>query len=121
MGAGTNATPADITFNPKHLRFIELDAAQIPRVLKDVTLAAINTTYASAIGLSPDKNALVHETAQSPYANLIVVRDVDAHVKKLLEFKKAYQSPEVRAEAKKLFGGAAIPAWRTALSLRGAK
>lgn len=111
-GVGVNATPVDIVSNPKHLQFIELDAAELPRSLDDVTLAAINTTYAVAAGLSPMKDALIHETTDSPFVNLIVVKKADQHKKQLIELVKSFQSPEVIAEAKKLFGDAAIPGWK---------
>lgn len=38
------ATIADIVENPKKLRFVELDAAQLPRSLQDVDLVSINIT-----------------------------------------------------------------------------
>ncbi|PHQ78281.1 MAG: hypothetical protein COB66_09205 [Coxiella sp. (in: Bacteria)] len=110
--AGVNATPDDIISNPKHLKFIELDAAQLPRVLPDATLVAINTTYAKPAGLSPIKDALIHEDADSPYVNLIVVAKANAKDKKLLELVKAYQSKPVIEKAKQLFGDAAIPGWK---------
>ena len=110
--AGVNATPEDITSNPKKLQFIELDAAQLPRVLQDATLVAINTTYAKPAGLSPLKDALIHENANSPYVNLIVVSKSHANEKKLRELVEAYQSKPVLEKAKELFGDAAIPGWR---------
>ncbi len=70
--AGATATIADISRNPKKLRFKEIDAAQLPRTLPDVDLAAINTNYAMIAGLIPSRDALFMK-AQSPYANLIVV------------------------------------------------
>lgn len=110
--AGVNATPLDIISNPKHLSFIELDAAQLPRVLQDATLVAINTNYAKPAGLSPMKDALIHETADSPYVNLIVVRKDDIHNKKLLDLVKAFQSESVLQKAKQLFGDGAVPGWK---------
>lgn len=52
----------------------ELDAAQLPRVLDDVDAAVINTTFAIPAGLSPTRDALYREGKDSPYANLIVIR-----------------------------------------------
>ena len=45
------STIADITDNPKKLRFIELDAAQLPRSLQDVDVVSINNNYAVQAGL----------------------------------------------------------------------
>lgn len=106
-----NATILSIRANPKHFHFIALGAAQLPRVLQSVALAAINTNYAVPAGLSPRKNALFLEAKNSPYANIIVVRAKDRHMKKLRELVKAYHSKPVLKEAHKLFGYSAIKAW----------
>ena len=108
--AGVNATPMDIVANPKLLQFIAIQAAQLPRALKDVTLAAITNTYAVSAGLSL-KNAIFSEGAHSPYANLWVVRRADKNNKQLQQIVRAFQSPEVKQEARKLFGQGAIAAW----------
>ncbi|MBS0350554.1 MAG: MetQ/NlpA family ABC transporter substrate-binding protein, partial [Proteobacteria bacterium] len=71
-GVTINATKFDIVANPKHLQIIELDAPQLPRSLSDVDLAIINTNYAVGAGLSPIKDAIFHEDANSPYVNIIV-------------------------------------------------
>ncbi len=105
------ATILDIATNPKHLKIIELDAAQLPRSLNDVDLAVINTNYASVIGLSPLKDAIFHEQADSPYANIIVVRAKDANDPRFQHLIEALHSEEVKQEAKKLFGDNAIPAF----------
>ncbi|HBJ68395.1 MAG TPA: methionine ABC transporter substrate-binding protein, partial [Alcaligenes faecalis] len=54
--------------NPKKLKFKELEAATLPRVLADVDIALINTNYALEAGLNPTKDALAIEGADSPYA-----------------------------------------------------
>ena len=56
-GAGTNgnnATPLDVAENPKKMKLIELDAAQLPRSLSDVDAAAINTNYRARRWLAAD-------------------------------------------------------------------
>ncbi|MCX7125717.1 MAG: MetQ/NlpA family ABC transporter substrate-binding protein [Gammaproteobacteria bacterium] len=70
--ATINATIQDVESNPKQLKLVSLDAAQLPRVLEDVAVAAINTNYAIPAGLSPS-HALFSEQSDSPYMNLIVV------------------------------------------------
>lgn len=52
------ATARDIVENPKNLKFRELEAATLPRVLPDVDLALINTNYALEAGLNPSEDAL---------------------------------------------------------------
>lgn len=105
------ATPLDVIANPKNIQLKELDAAQLPRVLPDVTLAAIPSNYAVLAELHPTKDAIVIENQDSIYANLIVVRANDVNNLKLKQLVKAYQSPEVLQAAKELFNGDAIPAW----------
>lgn len=101
----------DIASNPKNLRLKELDAAQLPRILPDVDAAVINTTFAIPAGLSPSNDALFLEGKNSPYANLIVIKENSEKKPQLEQFVKAFNSKEVKDKAKKLFGDAAIPAW----------
>jgi D-methionine transport system substrate-binding protein len=103
--------PSDISKNPLNLNFLELDAAQLPRVLEDVDFAIINTTFASAAGLYPRKDALFLEGSDSQYVNIIAVRAEDQSapwVKKLLT---ALQNDQIASFAEKLFQGSAIPGW----------
>ena len=105
------ATPRDVLQNPKNLKFRELEAATLPRVLTQVDLALINTNYALSANLDPTKDALIIEGAESPYANILVTRtenkDADA-VKKLVA---ALQSPEVKAFILEKYKGAVVPAF----------
>lgn len=112
--AGFTATPLDIISNPKNLKFQVVDAAQIPRVLPDVAMASINTNYAALANLSPTKDGLIVEDANSPYTNLIVVRIADKNNPLFAQFIQAYQSPEVEKKAQDLFKGGAVPAWKLA-------
>ncbi|MBM3857486.1 MAG: MetQ/NlpA family lipoprotein [Verrucomicrobia bacterium] len=108
---GLTGTPLDIVENPKHLQFIELEAAQLPRSLEDVDVAIINTTYASQINLLPTRDGLFVEEKDSPYVNIIVAREENQNRQEVQEFIKAYQSAEVLAQAQKLFGGGIIQGW----------
>lgn len=111
-GATINATPMDIISNPKHLQFVELQAAELPRALSDVSLAAINTNYAIPAGLSPSKNALLIEGPDSPYANIVAAREENKNDPRLKKLVQALHSKAVLKAAKSLFGDGAIPAWR---------
>lgn len=114
--AGTNATKADIVANPKNLVIKEIDAAQLPRVLPDVDLAAINTNYAMLANLLPSKDALIVEDSNSPYANLVVVRMEDRDDPRFISLIAALHSAEVLHKAQELFKGQAVPAWKTVSS-----
>ena len=107
-GAGLKATPLDVAENPKKLRFVELDAAQLPRSLDDLDAAAINTNYALPAGLSPSKDAIAIEGPKGPYANILVVRTADQKQPWVAKFVKAYRSPEVRAFIKEEFKGSVV-------------
>ena len=93
---GELITAKDITDNPKKLKISEIDAAQLPRTLQDVTAAVINTNFAGEAGLNPAKDAIVIEDKDSPYANIIVVREADKDSDKTKALVKATQSPEVK-------------------------
>ena len=82
-----SATPLDIVENPKKLDFVEVEAPQLVRALPDVDGAVINTNYVLEAKLDP-KSAIFREDANSPYANVIVVRqgeETRPEIKKLIE------------------------------------
>lgn len=110
-GVTYTATPRDIVKNDKNLQFKELDAAQLPRVLADVDIAIINTNYATAAGLDPNKDAIYREDNASQYYNVIIAREDNKNSQQIQNLISAYHSPEVIATAKKIFGDGAIPAW----------
>ncbi len=72
--AGLEATPFDIAENPRKLRFQEIEAATLPRVLGDVDAAVINGNYAIPAGLVATKDGLFIEGSDSPYVNVIAVK-----------------------------------------------
>nr|WP_153446351.1 MULTISPECIES: methionine ABC transporter substrate-binding lipoprotein MetQ [Vibrio] len=109
--SGLQATPLDIIDNPKKLDFVELEAPQLPNALQDVAIAIINTTYASSINLSPEKDGIFVEDKESPYTNLIVAREDNADNDNVKNFVKAYQTEEVYEAAKKLFKGGVVKGW----------
>ncbi|SAL21595.1 MetQ/NlpA family ABC transporter substrate-binding protein [Caballeronia telluris] len=113
-GAGTNgsnATPLDVAGNPKKIKLVELDAAQLPRTLADVDAAAINTNFALAAGLQPGKDAIALEDVHSPYANLIAVRAKDKDQPWVKKLVAAYQSEDVRQFLKTEFKGSMVPSF----------
>ncbi|MEI8366276.1 MAG: MetQ/NlpA family ABC transporter substrate-binding protein [Parachlamydiaceae bacterium] len=103
------ATVRNIKKNPKHLKFIEVDAAMLPRTLEDVDAAAINTNYALGVNLSPSKDALVIEGADSPYANILVVRIGDEKRPDIAALKKALTSEKMREFILEKYKGAILP------------
>ncbi len=93
--AGITATVLDIEENPKNIEFKEVEAAQVPSVLPDVDYAVINTNYALEAKLSPAKDALALEGAQSPYVNVLVVKEGNEKTDKIKALAAALESQKV--------------------------
>lgn len=105
------ATARDIAENPKKLKFKELEAATLPRILPDVDMALINTNYALEAGLNPTEDALFIEDQESPYANLVATtaaRKDDPAIAKLVQ---ALQTDKVREHILTQYQGAIVPAF----------
>ncbi|BAS29212.1 methionine ABC transporter substrate-binding protein [Limnochorda pilosa] len=109
--AGITATPLDVVENPHRLRFQELEAAQLPRVLFDVEAAVINTNYALEAGLNPTRDALVIEGSDSPYVNVLAVRTQEKDAQALQALARALTSDAVRSFLLEKYGGAVVPAF----------
>jgi D-methionine transport system substrate-binding protein len=108
---GKNATPLDVIDNPKHIKLVELDAAQLPRSLDDLSAASINTDYAVKAGLSPAKDTIAREDVRGPYANLVAVRIQDRDKPWAKKLINAYHTPQVRDFINQRFNGSIIPAF----------
>jgi D-methionine transport system substrate-binding protein len=109
--AGVTASVADIKENPKKLKIVELDAAQLPRSLADVDAAAINSNYALTAGLQPTKDAIAMESPDSPYTNIIAVQAKDKDAPWVAKLLKAYHSPEVKSFIEQRFANAVVTSW----------
>lgn len=94
-GAGMTATKLDIVENPYNVTIEEIEAAQLPSMLKDVDYAVINSNYAAGAGLNPGKDALIREGAESPYANILAVKAGNENEPKILALKAALESQAV--------------------------
>jgi D-methionine transport system substrate-binding protein len=105
------ATLKDITANPKHLKFRELEAAMLPRTLDEVDLALINTNYALAAGLNPTKDALLIESKDSPYVNYLVGRPDNQNDPRVQKLARVLNSPEIKAFIEQKYHGAVLPAF----------
>jgi len=108
---GYKPTPLDITDNPKRIKFVEIEAAQGPRVLQDVDAAVINTNYATQGGLDPVKDPIARENPKGPYVNLIAVRSEDKDKPWVKALVEAYHSPEVKKFVEETFKGSVLTSW----------
>lgn len=109
--AGFLATKIDITENPLNLEIVEMEAAQLPRVLADVDMAVINGNYAIDGGLKL-ADALAIEAGDSEaaqtYANVIAVAKGNENSDKIKALVAALQSDEVKEFIDKTYGGAVV-------------
>ncbi|MFE1912789.1 MetQ/NlpA family ABC transporter substrate-binding protein [Streptomyces anandii] len=111
-GAGYDATPKDVTSNPRNLEFKELEAAQLPRSLGDVDAAVINGNYALEAKLSPAKDAIAAEAAKdNPYANFLAVKKGNENDPRVKKLAKLLTSPEVKKFIEDKYDGAVVPAF----------
>ncbi|WMW82556.1 MetQ/NlpA family ABC transporter substrate-binding protein [Undibacterium cyanobacteriorum] len=106
-----SATKRDIVDNPKNLKFKELEAATLPRILGQVDLALINTNYAIEAKLNPVKDSLFIEDANSPYANLLVARDDNKDRPAFKKLAAVLNSAEVKKFIQERYKGAVLPAF----------
>lgn len=104
------AVVGDIASNPKHLEFIELEAAQLPRSLDDVTVSVINAGYAKSAGLDA-KKALATEDNTSPYVNIIAAGEQDKDNPTFQKVVKIFQSESVKKYINDNFSDGLIPAF----------
>ncbi|RAZ50337.1 MetQ/NlpA family ABC transporter substrate-binding protein [Campylobacter hyointestinalis] len=104
-------TPLDITKNSKNLKFKELEAATLPRTLDDVDIAVINTNFAMNANLNPTKDALALESKDSPYVNIVVVKEGNQNSKKIKALDAALNTKAVKDFIADKYKGAIIPAF----------
>ena len=100
---GLTAMPTDVTENTKNFKFSEIEAASLPRVLDDVDAAVINGNYAIPAGLSASKDGLVIEGKDSPYVNILTVKDGMQNDPRIQALAKALTSQKVKDYIQKTY------------------
>ncbi|MFD2673168.1 MetQ/NlpA family ABC transporter substrate-binding protein [Marinicrinis sediminis] len=108
--AGINATLKDIEQNPQNLDIKEFEAAMLPRMLRDVDLALINTNYALEADLVPTEDALFIEGSESPYVNILVSTPALAKSEAVQKLAEVLKSEETKAYILDQYEGAVVPA-----------
>jgi D-methionine transport system substrate-binding protein len=110
-GSGITPTAIDIVENKKNVKIVEADAAQLPNFLPDVSAAIINTNYAIQGKLDPARDAIAREAKDSPYVNLLVVRQADQNKPWVKQLITAYHSDAVRKLIVTKWPGVVVPGW----------
>lgn len=107
-GAGITATIRDIEENSYNIEFKEVEAAQLPNVLKDVDYAVINSNYAIEAKLNPSKDALGIEGSSSAYGNILAVKEGNENSDLIKALVAALESKKVADFIASEYDGAVV-------------
>ncbi len=112
-GAGLEATVNDIEENPNNLEIVELEAAQVPRVVDEVAYVVLNGNYALEAGYSVAKDALAYESSDSEaaktYVNVIAVKEGNEGKDKIKALVDVLKSDAIKGYITETYDGAVIP------------
>lgn len=106
-----SATPKDIVENPKNLTFEEVEAATIPSIVSEVDIAIINSNYAMGAGYNPVEDSLAIESSNSPYVNILVVKEGNENNPAVQALIDVLHSDAIRDFINEEFDGAVVPAF----------
>ena len=107
-GAGLEATKSDIESSVVEIELVEINAELIPEIRQDVDYAIINNNYALQAGLNPVTDSLLIESADSPYVNVVSVKEGNEDSDAAKALAAALQSQKVVDFINSTYAGAAI-------------
>ena len=111
--AGLNATKKDVEENPHNIEIVELDAAQIARVVEELDFVILNGNYALDAGFNVQTDAIAKEEADSEaaqtYANIIAVKKENKDSEKIKALVEVLQSEEIGTFITDTYEGAVVP------------
>ena len=112
-GAGLKATVNDIAENPKNIQIVELEAAQVARVVEENAFVVLNGNYALEAGFSVGKDAIAYETSDSEaaktYVNIIGVKEGNENSDAIKALVDVLKSDEIKNYINETYDGAVIP------------
>ena len=112
-GAGINATVNDIEENPHNIEIVELEAAQVARVVDETSFVVLNGNYALQAGFSVSKDALAYETSDSEaaktYVNVIAVKEGNENNEAIKALVDVLKSDDVKKYINDTYDGAVLP------------
>lgn len=112
-GAGLEATVNDIAENPKNIQIVELEAAQVARVVGENAFVVLNGNYALEAGFSVSKDALAYEKSDSEaaktYVNIIGVKEGNENNEAIKALVGVLKSDEIKSYINETYDGAVIP------------
>ena len=111
-GAGLTATVNDIVDNPKNIKFVELEAAQVARVVNEVAFVVLNGNYALEAGYSVGKDSIAYEASDSvaakTYVNIIGVLQGNENTDKIKALVTVLRSDDIKQFITDKYDGAVI-------------
>lgn len=112
-GAGLEATVNDIEENPKNIEIVELEAAQVARVVGENAFVVLNGNYALEAGFSVAKDSLAYEQSDSEaaetYVNIIGVKEGNENNEAIKALVDVLKSDEIKTFINDTYDGAVIP------------
>lgn len=103
-----DATEFDIIENPKKIRFKQLEAAMLPKIIDGVDGAVINANYALQAKMNI-KDSLFHENDKSAYVNVFATKKGNENNLAILKLQDALLSTETADFILKKYKGEIIP------------
>lgn len=111
-GAGLTATVNDIVENPHNIEFVELEAAQVARVVSEVEYVVLNGNYALEAGFSVGRDSIAYEASDSvaakTYVNIIAVYEGNETSDKIKALVSVLRSDEIKKFIEETYDGAVI-------------
>ena len=111
-GAGLTATVNDIKDNPHNIEFVELEAAQVARVIDEVEYVVLNGNYALEAGYSVSKDSIAYEAndsiAAQTYVNIIGVKEGNENTDKIKALVTVLKSDDIKKFIEDTYDGAVI-------------
>ena len=112
-GAGLTATVTDIEENPHNIQIVELEAAQVARVVSENAYVVLNGNYALEAGFSVGKDALAYEKndseAAKTYVNVIAVKEGNENNDAIKALVEVLKSDEIKNYITSTYDGAVVP------------
>lgn len=112
-GVGLEATVNDIAENPHNVEIVELEAAQVARVTKEMAFVVLNGNYALQAGYSVGKDSLAYEKSDSEaaktYVNVIAVKEGNEENEGIKALVEVLKSDDIKKFIDEKYDGAVIP------------
>lgn len=112
-GAGMEATKNDIAENPHNVEIIELEAAQVARVIEETSFVVLNGNYALQAGLNAQTDALAYETSDSEaaktYVNVVVAKEGNEGNEGVKALVEVLKSDEISNFINEKYQGSVVP------------